>query len=338
MKETFATYLLLSVVACIFLDGCRAKAQLDPAAGAPPPARVEKETNDNIFKVDNPGQFPMATADKHSTSPELKVTGTVSPDISKAIPVISIASGRIVEIHARIGDSVKKGQLLYKVQSQDISQAFSDYRQAIADERLAKTQLERAKLLYDKGAIAKKDLEVVEENAEKFTVTVDTTLAHLKVLGADVKNPTALVSVYAPVAGVITDQQITLSAGTQGLASPSPLTISDLSHVWIICDVYENDMSFVHVGEFADIHLNAYRNSFRSKYSHGKSSTRGRKFWCFASRNVCNSGLSQPTSRHEGSRSRQCDFTSARSRLGLCTARGRTVPKNAGRCREHACQ
>jgi cobalt-zinc-cadmium efflux system membrane fusion protein len=258
MKRIFSTNALLVVMAGMFLTGCRAKAQFDPAAGAPPPAQVQQESPDNVFKVDNAGQFPLAKAGQNLTSPELRVTGTVSPDISKAIPVISIASGRIVEIHARIGDSVKKGQLLFKVQSQDIAQAFSDYRQAVADERLAKTQMERAKLLYDKGAIAKKDLEVVEENDEKFAVTVETALTHLKVLGADARNPTPLVSVYAPVSGVITDQQVTLSAGTQGLASPNPMTISDLSHVWIVCDVYENDMSFVRLGEFADIHLNAY--------------------------------------------------------------------------------
>ena len=57
---------------------------------------------------------------------------------------------------------------------------------------------------------------------------------------------------------MITDQQVTNAAGTQGLASPNPFTISDLTHVWIVCDVYENDMAFVRLGEYADIHLNAY--------------------------------------------------------------------------------
>src|SRR5581483_3227333 len=65
---------------------------------------------------------------------------------------------------------------------------------------------------------------------------------------------------HAPVSGVITDQQVTVAAGTQGLASPNAFTISDLSHVWIICDVYENDLHFVKVGDYADIHLNAYPN------------------------------------------------------------------------------
>ena len=62
----------------------------------------------------------------------------------------------------------------------------------------------------------------------------------------------------APVSGTITDQQITNQSGVQALTPPNPFTISDLSHVWIICDVYENNMAQVHIGEYADIRLNAY--------------------------------------------------------------------------------
>jgi cobalt-zinc-cadmium efflux system membrane fusion protein len=147
-----------------------------------------------------------------------------------------------------------------RVQSADISDAFSDYKQAVADERLARAQLTRAKILYEKGAIAQKDLEVIQEAEEKADVTVETAIERLRVLGADKDRPTPVVDVMAPVSGVITDQQVTAASGTQGLASPNAFTISDLSHVWILCDVYENDLSLIRVGEFADIRLNAYPN------------------------------------------------------------------------------
>ncbi|MGO8786185.1 MAG: efflux RND transporter periplasmic adaptor subunit [Terriglobia bacterium] len=200
----------------------------------------------------------MATAQKFEAAPELKVTGTVSPDVSRSIPVVSLASGRIVDIHARLGDTVTKGQMLMRVQSQDISQAFSDYRQAVADETLASTQLTRARDLYDHGAIAQNDFQVAEDTETKAKVTVETTLDHLHILGADPHSPSAIIEVRAPASGVITDQQVTAAAGTQGLASPNAFTISDLSHVWILCDVYENDLPFVRLGEYADVHLNAY--------------------------------------------------------------------------------
>jgi cobalt-zinc-cadmium efflux system membrane fusion protein len=249
---------LVASLAVLLSSSCRGGGKKDQASDAPPPAQVEQEQDGGAFSVDHPEQFPLATAGKHESAPELNVTGTVSLDVSRSIPVVSLASGRIVDVHARLGDTVTKGQLLLRVQSQDISQAFSDYRQAMADETLADTQLIRARLLFEHGAIAQNDLQVAEDTEAKAKVTVETSLDHLRILGADPQNPSAIVEIRAPASGVITDQQVTAAAGTQGLASPNAFTISDLSHVWILCDVYENDLPFVRLGEYADIHLNAY--------------------------------------------------------------------------------
>jgi cobalt-zinc-cadmium efflux system membrane fusion protein len=198
---------------------------------------------------------------EHVAAPELRVTGTVNPDISRTVPVISLASGRIVEIKARLGDTVKKGQLLLRVQSADISGAYSDYRKAVADEKLASIQLERSKLLYDRGAIALNDLQIAQDTEDKAKVDVETTAEKLRVLGnTSLDQPSGIVDIHAPISGVITDQQVTNAAGVQGLSSPNPFTISDLTYVWILCDVYENDLGNVHLGENADIRLNAYPN------------------------------------------------------------------------------
>jgi cobalt-zinc-cadmium efflux system membrane fusion protein len=219
---------------------------------------VEQEGNADLVKVAHPEQFPIVTACRHDSAPALNVTGVVSADVSRNVPVISLASGRILEVHARLGDTVTKGQLLLRVQSADAAAAFSDYRQAVADQTLALAQFERSKLLYGKGAIAQKDMEVAQDVAEKAKVAVETAVEHLRVLGADKDLPSPIVDIVAPVSGVITDQQVTAASGTQGLASPSAFTISDLSHVWVMCDVFENDLAFAHVGEYAEIRLNAY--------------------------------------------------------------------------------
>jgi membrane fusion protein, heavy metal efflux system len=253
------TLLVVAAPALAFLmAGCGAKATSDPAAGAPQPAQVEREGTADLVKVAHPEQFPIATAGRYDSAPSLNVTGVVSPDVSRNVPVISIASGRILEVHARLGDAVKKGQLLLRVQSADIAGAFSEYRQALADETLAHAQLERSKLLYGKGAIAQKELEVAQDTAQKVQVAVETAAERIRVLGADKDHPTSIVDILAPVSGVITDQQVTAASGTQGLASPSAFTISDLSHVWVVCDVYENDLSYAVIGAYAEIRLNAY--------------------------------------------------------------------------------
>jgi len=257
MKRTLG--LLAAVLAlALLLAGCRAKAASDPAAGAPQPAPVEQEGNADLVKVDHPEQFAIATAGRRDSVPALNVTGAVTADVSRNVPVISIASGRILEVHGRLGDTVTQGQLLLRVQSADTSSAFSDYRQAVADETLARAQLARSKLLYDKGAIAQKDLEVAQDVDEKARITVETTSERLRVLGADKDHPSPIVDIVAPVSGVITDQQVTTASGTQGLASPNAFTISDLSHVWILCDVYENDIAKLQLGQEAKIKVNAW--------------------------------------------------------------------------------
>jgi cobalt-zinc-cadmium efflux system membrane fusion protein len=139
-----------------------------------------------------------------------------------------------------------------------MSAAFSDYRKAVADEKLAKIQFDRAKLLYDKGAISLNDFETAEDVENKAQVDVENTTERLRVLGGNIEHPAAIVDIRAPISGVITDQQVTNAAGVAGLGTPNPFTISDLSNVWILCDVYENDLANVHVRETAEIRVNAY--------------------------------------------------------------------------------
>ena len=262
MKRRFfygALALPATLAAVVVLTGCGEKVKPDPAAEAPPATTVEVTGDVNTLKVDHPEQFPTVAAGRQSAAGALSVTGTVTPDVSRNIPVVSLASGRVIEINAKLGDTVQKGQVLLRVQSADISGAFATYRSATADETLAKTQLDRAKLLYDKGALAQKDLEVAEEADVKTKISVENAVDQIKVLGADVNHPASTVDILAPASGVITEQNVTASGGVKTLDnSPNLFTISDLSTVWILCDVYENDLSSVHVGETADLRLSAY--------------------------------------------------------------------------------
>jgi len=259
-----SAFALLCLASILLFTGCEKKVTAkegggDPGIG-PVPGAVVPDLDANNFKVDHPERFPLATAGEHIVSPELNVTGVVGPDVSRQVPVPSLASGRVVEINARLGDEVAKGQILFKVRSSDIAGAFSDYRKAVKNEQLAKIQLDRAQLLYENGAIPKSALEVAQTIEDNAKVDLDTTTEHLKLLGSDPDHPAPIVEVAAPVSGVITDQQITNSSGVQALTPPNPFTISDVSKVWIVCDVYENDLAEVHLGEYADIHLNAYPN------------------------------------------------------------------------------
>jgi cobalt-zinc-cadmium efflux system membrane fusion protein len=260
MKRVEAATLAMSLALCMGSTACNG-GKSNPAAEAPPPLKLEKIQDRNVFQVDQPEKYQLTQAVESLSAPELKVTGTVNPDISRAVPVISLATGRVVQIDARLGDTVKKGQVLLKVQSADISGAYSDYQKAKADEQLANTQLERAKILFDHGAISQNDLQVAQDIEDKAKVDVQTTAERLRVLGSgNLDKPSGVVEIRAPISGFITDQQVTNAAGVAGLGSANPFTISDLSTVWILCDVYENDLANVRLGDKADIRLTAYPN------------------------------------------------------------------------------
>jgi cobalt-zinc-cadmium efflux system membrane fusion protein len=249
----------LCLALAFVLAACN-EGKADPKAEAPPPASVQADLDANNFKVDHLELFPLATAVEYKAAPALNVTGVVQPDIARAVPVISLASGRVVEVKARLGDVVKKGQLLLRVQSNDVSGAYQIYVKAVNDERLARVQLERAQILYEKGAVAKSAVEQAQDTEDDAQADLNAATEQLRLLGIDKDHPSGIVDIFAPISGIITDQQVTNAAGVQGLGSPNPFTISDLTYVWIICDVYENDLDAVHVEEYADIHLNAYPN------------------------------------------------------------------------------
>ncbi len=156
---------------------------------------------------------------------------------------------------------MQKGQLLLTMTSPDMTQANSDYKKFVADEALAKAQLERSQVLYSHGALPQKDLEVAEDTYKKSQVDTQTAAERIRILGGDLQHPSTLLEVRAPVSGTIIEQNVTNSSGVKSPDnSPNLFTIADLSQVWLLCDVYENNLAQVHIGDRAQIELNAYPN------------------------------------------------------------------------------
>ncbi len=223
------------------------------------PTKSEVTLDPNLYTVEHPELFSLATAETRNLPTVLTANGSVTPDVNRTIHVTSQGSGRVVDLKVRLGDYVRKGQLLLSVHSTDLSGAFSDYQKAQADERLANKALDRAQLLYSHGALAEKDLQQAEDTEEKAKVDVQNAEQHVRILGGDPAHPSSLIELRAPVSGTIVEQNISGFEGIKSLDnSPSLFTIADLSQVWVVCDVYENDLGEVHLGDPAELHLNAY--------------------------------------------------------------------------------
>ncbi len=259
--SSWATANVILVVALLLpaLSGCKSN---DTGDTAPPPAKVVQVDDMNLITVDNKDvpRFPVVAAGETQAASELSATGTVSPDVSREVPVISLANGRVVDIRARLDDNVHKGQLLFSVQSPDVSSAFDAYLKAVNDEHLANTAYVRAKDLFAHGAIAQSALEQAEDVEKDAQADRDAADAQLKILGVDRNHPSSVVPVYAPISGVIVGQNVTnaAAAGVSLSGSATAFTVADLSRVWILCDVFENDIPKLQLGQQARIKIDAY--------------------------------------------------------------------------------
>jgi membrane fusion protein, heavy metal efflux system len=258
MTKTRNLRMASCLAALLALAGCEKK--FNPENGTASPTQVVEAGNADVVNVDHADQFPLVAAGKIDEPDKLSVTGAVFPDISREVPVISMANGRVVDIRAQLDDNVKKGQLLFSVQSPDISNAFDTYLKAVADEELANKALVRAKDLFDHGAISQSTLEQAEDTEKDAKADLTAADEQLKIFGVDKDHPSPIANVYAPISGVIVAQNITTAAaaGVNLSGSATAFTIADLKTVWILCDVYENDLSKVHLGQEAQIKLNAY--------------------------------------------------------------------------------
>jgi cobalt-zinc-cadmium efflux system membrane fusion protein len=226
-----------------------------PASASKPPVTLDPD----VFETNQPEFFRTAKAETRSLPTQVTANGTISPDVSRTIHVTSLGGGRVVDLKVKLGDNVKKGQTLLVISSPDLSTAFSDYEKAQADEALSRKALGRAQMLFDRGAIAAKDLETAQDTEDKAKVDVETAKHHVQILGADPAHPSILIDLKAPVSGTIVEQNVAGSEGVKSLDnSPNLFTIADLDQVWVVCDVFENDLGEVHLGDSAEIRLNAF--------------------------------------------------------------------------------
>jgi cobalt-zinc-cadmium efflux system membrane fusion protein len=247
------------VMSCVLLfAGIGVSCSSDSKAA---PTKSETTLDLNLYTVGHPELFKLAKVETRNLPTTLNANGNVTPDVSSTIHVTSQGSGRVVELKVRLGDYVKKGEVMLSIRSTDLAQAFADYQKAVADEGLSKKGLDRAQLLYSHGALAEKDLQQAEDTEEKARLDVQSAEQHVRLLGGDPAQPGSLIVLRAPVSGTIVEQNI---AGFEGIKSldnsPSLFTVADLSQIWVVCDVYENDLGDVHTGDAADIRLNAYPN------------------------------------------------------------------------------
>jgi len=180
----------------------------------------------------------------------------------------------VQEILVAPGEMVRAGQPLLVVSSPDFSVARSAYIKARSTFQLAEKNYQRSRDLYEHHAIAERDLQQAESDRAGAQADLQSTEDAMRVLGmkdpeGSVKNQTKLTSraaVIAPVSGEITERLVGPGQLLQANTTQC-FTISDMSTVWILVNVYQNDLQYVHMGDDAAITTDAYPDTFHGKIS-----------------------------------------------------------------------
>ena len=261
----------------IALAGCRSGASESESKMTSYSGTETKADTASLFSVppDQLAHLQVVAVEKTKLPRLLRLTGNVTYNAFKTTPVFSAIGGPVHEILVAPGQSVHAGQPLLTVNSPDYSAARSAYMKAREASSLADKIYNRSQDLYTHGAIAEADLQQAEASRNQAHADLQSSEDALRALGlsdpeAVVKNPpkmTSQIPVKAPVGGEVVERlvgpgQLLLAGATQ------VFTISDMSTVWVLVNVYQSDMAYVHPGDSVGITTDSYPEVFHGKISY----------------------------------------------------------------------
>jgi cobalt-zinc-cadmium efflux system membrane fusion protein len=262
-----------AVFACACaLAGCSSSQQ---AAQMTSYSSQSKSTTPTLFSIpqDQMSHVQVVTIAPTKLTRTLRLTGSVEYNAFKTTPVISQVGGPVSRILVLPGEQVKEGQTMLEVSSPDYSQLLDTYLKAADAFRLADRNYTRAQDLYQHQAIAERDLQQAESDRYQAQADLNAAEQGLKILG--IKNPqdlakgpmSAQIPVLAPISGEVVERLVSPGQVIQA-GSTQAFTISDMSTVWVLANVYQADLAYVHVGDDVVVQTDSYPDSFHGKISY----------------------------------------------------------------------
>jgi cobalt-zinc-cadmium efflux system membrane fusion protein len=238
-------------------------------------ANASKSATPQLFNIplDQMSHVQVVTVAPTSLTRTLRLTGSVAYNAFNTTPVITQVGGPVSKILAVPGEHVKAGQPMLEVSSPDYSQLLNAYLKAADSYRLASKFLTRAQDLYQHHANAERDVEQAESDRNQAKAELNAAEQGLKILG--IKDPanlanmpsSAQVPVLAPISGEVVERLVSPGQVVQA-GQTQAFTISDLSTVWVLANVYQTDLAFVQSGQDVVVQTDAYPGSFHGRISY----------------------------------------------------------------------
>jgi cobalt-zinc-cadmium efflux system membrane fusion protein len=203
----------------------------------------------------------------------LRLTGAVAYNAFKTTPVITQVGGPVSRILVVPGQHVAAGQPMLEVSSPDYSQLLDSYLKAADSFRLASKNYARAVDLFQHHANAERDVEQAESDRNQAQADLNAADQGMRILG--IKNPadlakapaSAQIPVLAPIGGQVVERLVSPGQVVQA-GQTQAFTISDLSSVWVLANVYQADLAFINSGDDVIVQTDAYPNTFHGRISY----------------------------------------------------------------------
>jgi membrane fusion protein, heavy metal efflux system len=236
------------------------------AAEAPPAgATVDGETvtlGDEQVKA-----VRVAPVAEHDFVPRHETVGTIDFDQDRSVPVFSPWAGRIVRVLAKAGDDVKRGDPLFTIESPDLVTAESNLIGAAAVLQLTTRTLERARALFESQTIAQKELDQAATDQQTAQGNLEAARAAVRIFGKSdaeieriiaARSTAAELQIGSPIAGRVTARNAAPGLLVQPGSGSAPFNVADISTMWMVANVTEDELPRVHVGQSVEVSLSAY--------------------------------------------------------------------------------
>ena len=269
LQSTVALVLAVTLTACSSDDRKR-PAQMTSYSSNGSPSSVPQ-----LFTIpqDQMAHVQVVTVQPTRLIRTLRLTGTVAYNAFNTTPVITQVGGPVSRILVVPGQHVKIGQPMLDVSSPDYSQLLDAYLKAADAFRLSDKNWVRAQDLYQHHAIAQRDLEQAESDRNQAQADLNAAEQGMKILG--IKNPgdlakapsSALIPVLAPIGGEVVERLVSPGQVVQA-GQTQAFTISDLSNVWVLANVYQADLAAVRTGDDVVVQTDSYPDRFHGRISY----------------------------------------------------------------------
>jgi membrane fusion protein, heavy metal efflux system len=269
LQSTVALVLAMTLTACSSDDRKR-PGQMTSYSSNSSPSSVPQ-----LFTIpqDQMAHIQVVTVQPTKLIRTLRLTGAVAYNAFNTTPVITQVGGPVSRILVVPGQHVKTGQPMLDVSSPDYSQLLDAYLKAADAFRLADKNWVRAQDLYQHHAIAQRDLEQAESDRNQAQADLNAADQGMRILG--IKNPgdlakapsSALIPVLAPIGGEVVERLVSPGQVVQA-GQTQAFTISDLSNVWVLANVYQADLAAVRTGDDVVVETDSYPDRFHGRISY----------------------------------------------------------------------